>query len=512
MLNPLFKDYKGNEGTKTKQERECAPCPTLKLPQVKTHKENHGPGPPTLALISQTNTTPHQTSYCRTGMAANGHVRATEKVIAVNEDEELRRRGFNMGATLGEGSYAKVKCAFWIQINKRVAIKIINKKKAPKDFQTRFLPRELDVMKRVKHPNLIELYDILHLNGKVYLIMEMAGHGDLLEYIKLRGAIPEEKAKGMYIQLSHAISYLHQKDIVHRDLKCENILLDVKNQVKVSDFGFARRVIDDELSSTFCGSAAYAAPEILQGIPYVGKAYDIWSMGVILYIMVAGSMPYDDSNIKKMIRYQTERKVGFSKSRPMTPEVKYLIHHMLEAKVHARYSIDQVINNPWLDAVRPALPEITPMVPLHNELHNERPDATPMEVDQPSTPRDAGHHHHHHKTHSKCKHSSGSSRHRAESRAERDKQVSGGRASEMGGYSPAPRAPPTPHPSARPKCPAKDPTARCRTPAGTDCTPVPTAQVTSENERSSSPRVPPLSNMVAHQEPRDRVWRTDVQR
>ena len=99
------------------------------------------------------------------GMAL--HVRATEKVIAVNEDEELRRRGFNLGATLGEGSYAKVKVAFWHNIQKRVAIKIINRKKAPKDFQTKFLPRELELMKKLKHQHIIELYQVMTFNGKV---------------------------------------------------------------------------------------------------------------------------------------------------------------------------------------------------------------------------------------------------------------------------------------------------------------------------------------------------------
>jgi len=388
-------------------------------------------------------------------MAGTGHVRATEKVIAVNEDEELRRRGFNVGATLGEGSYAKVKCAFWNEINRRVAIKIINKKKAPKDFQTRFLPRELDIMKRVKHPNIIELFEILPLNGKVYLIMEMAGHGDLLEYIKLRGAIPEEKAKGMYMQLAFAISYLHHKDIVHRDLKCENVLLDVKNQIKVSDFGFARRMEGDELSSTFCGSAAYAAPEILQGIPYTGKCYDVWSLGVILYIMVGGSMPYDDSNIKKMIRYQTERKVGFSKSRALSNEVKYLIHHMLEAKVPSRFSIDQVIQSPWLDSVRPAI-EATLPDHVHEELKREQGaerEVTPMDIDKACEQNWL----------------------EAVKKREERKAARGGRES---------------------PCKMTWPPG-CRDENGNEICPSP------------NPDVKPLSNMVAYQEPRDRVWRTD---
>jgi len=277
------------------------------------------------------------------------NVRATEKVVSVNEDEELRQRGFTLGMNLGEGSYAKVKSAFWTQNHKRVAIKIINKKKAPKDFKTKFLPRELDIMKKLKHPHIIELYDIMQFNSKVYLVLEMAGHGDMLEYIKLRGAIPDEKAAIMYYQLAHAITYLHSLNIVHRDLKCENILLDAKNMVKVSDFGFSRNLAYGDLSSTFCGSAAYAAPEILQGIPYIGAAYDVWSMGVILYIMVCGSMPYDDTNVKKMIRNQIDKKVSFpQRQRKLNHLAKELIHLMLEAKVELRVSMNDVLGHQWL--------------------------------------------------------------------------------------------------------------------------------------------------------------------
>ncbi|KAK2191769.1 hypothetical protein NP493_46g07043 [Ridgeia piscesae] len=277
-------------------------------------------------------------------------LRATEKVNSVNDDEELRHRGYVVGPTLGEGSYAKVKSAFAAKLNKKVALKIINRRKAPKDFQQKFLPRELEIMQLIHHPNIIELYEVMQFNGKieVYIAMEIAGHGDLLEYIKLRGAIAEEKAKVLFYQLVSAIEYLHSISIIHRDLKCENILLDSENNVKVSDFGFARIMTEEDLSSTFCGSAAYAAPEILQGIPYKGAPYDVWSIGVILYIMVCGSMPYDDSNIKKMIRYQTERKVAFSRSKHVSQECKDLIHRMLEADIKKRIPITEIKHQTWI--------------------------------------------------------------------------------------------------------------------------------------------------------------------
>jgi len=267
---------------------------------------------------------------------------------AISDEDELKRRGYTLGSILGEGSYAKVKWATSEKYGRKVALKIISKKKAPVDFQQKFLPRELEVMKILDHPNIIRLFDIIFINDKIVMVMEMAGHGDLLEYVKLRGAIPDEKAKVMYAQLVSAVDYLHSLNIVHRDLKCENILLDIENNIKLSDFGFSRFQHPDQMSRTYCGSAAYAAPEVLQGIPYHGTAYDVWSLGVVLYIMVCGSMPYDDSDVKKMIRYQLERKVGFSKSKKISDDAKHLIHGILEANIELRFKISDIKQSAWL--------------------------------------------------------------------------------------------------------------------------------------------------------------------
>lgn len=277
--------------------------------------------------------------------------RLTEKVCAVKDEVELRKRGFEMGCILGEGSFAKVRSAVLRkgdQNGPKVALKIINMRKAPKNFLKRFLPRELSIITKINHPNIIACYDVFDYGYKKFIVMEMAGHGDLLEYVKLKGALDEEKSKGMFKQLTNAIEYLHNIDVVHRDLKCENLLLDVQNNIKVSDFGFSRKMSQKDFSETFCGSAAYAAPEILKGIPYNGKSYDIWSMGVILYIMLCGKMPFDDSNISKMIKCQTEKKVGFSRSRKLSLESKELIHNILESDLNLRASLKDIKNSNWL--------------------------------------------------------------------------------------------------------------------------------------------------------------------
>ena len=222
-----------------------------------------------------------------------------------SEEKELQKRGYVISSDLGEGTYSKVKSALWQRPNEKqpmkVALKIINKKTAPKDFLEKFLPRELDVLTKLNHKDIIRAYEIINLGTKVYISLEWAGHGDLLQYVRLKGCLKESECKKMFGELLNAIEYIHSLNIVHRDLKCENILLSKKNQVKLADFGFARILVPPQLSKTFCGSAAYAAPELLQGIPYVGTCADVWSLGVILYIMVCSAMPFRDNNIKTLL-------------------------------------------------------------------------------------------------------------------------------------------------------------------------------------------------------------------
>ncbi|XP_070281026.1 testis-specific serine/threonine-protein kinase 1-like [Myotis yumanensis] len=266
----------------------------------------------------------------------------------------LKRRGYILGINLGEGSYAKVKSAYSERLKFNVAVKIIDRKRAPTDFLEKFLPREIEILIMLNHRSIVKTYEIFETSeGKVYIIMELGVQGDLLDFIKSRGALREDDARKKFHQLSLAIKYCHDLDIVHRDLKCENLLLDKDFNIKLSDFGFSKRCQRDEsgllvLSKTFCGSAAYAAPEVLQGIPYHPKVYDIWSLGVILYIMVCGSMPYDDSNIKKMLRIQKEHRINFPRSKHLTNECKDLIYRMLQPDVNRRLHIDEILSHAWV--------------------------------------------------------------------------------------------------------------------------------------------------------------------
>ncbi|XP_043910862.1 testis-specific serine/threonine-protein kinase 2-like [Protopterus annectens] len=272
----------------------------------------------------------------------------------MNDSKVLRKHGFVIGISLGEGTYAKVKSAYSKRLKEDVAVKIIDKKKAPADFLEKFLPREMEILKIVNHEYIVKTYEVFeNPNGKIYVIMELAVHGNLLEYIQSRESLPEDVARKMFHQLTTAIKYCHDINIVHRDLKCENLLLDINYNIKVSDFGFSKQCAFDEegqivLCKTFCGSIAYAAPEVLQGIPYQPKLCDIWSMGIVLFIMVCGSMPYDDSNIKRMVRAQKAQRLDFPRSKCVTSVCKDLIFGILHPDMLTRLTLEEILVHPWM--------------------------------------------------------------------------------------------------------------------------------------------------------------------
>lgn len=216
----------------------------------------------------------------------------TRSVGEQNKQTVLEAHGYTIIRNLGHGSYATVKLAYSEKHKSNVAIKIISKRRAPNDYIMKFLPREIDVVKLLKHPNLVIFLQSIETNTRVYIIMEEASGGDLLDVIRKQKRIPEKQAGIWMRQLCDGIEYCHSRGVVHRDLKCENLLLDSRGNIKIIDFGFARSgmlPVDGRFkkSETFCGSYAYAAPEILMGIPYIPQLADIWSSGVILYVMVS---------------------------------------------------------------------------------------------------------------------------------------------------------------------------------------------------------------------------------
>ena len=260
----------------------------------------------------------------------------------------LHQHGYILGRTLGTGAYAKVKKA--IDLNnhgRRVAIKIVNKKKAPRDVVTKFLPREIRTLRMIVHDNVIRCYDVIDTDDALYIVMEIADGGDVLDYINKRTRLTESVARLLFHDLLCGVEYCHTMSIVHRDLKCENLLLSGKMILKISDFGFARE-LDGKNLETYCGSYAYAAPEVILGQPYVGEPADIWSMGVILYAMVVGRLPFKDNDVKTLL---SEISHHITLPSYLTEDIKDLIVRMLTYNPHERATIAQIKCHTWMSNV-----------------------------------------------------------------------------------------------------------------------------------------------------------------
>ncbi|XP_031364365.1 testis-specific serine/threonine-protein kinase 3-like isoform X1 [Apis laboriosa] len=263
----------------------------------------------------------------------------------------LESHGYTLGKTIGAGSYATVKIAKSDRHDCQVAVKIVSKFQAPGDYLKKFLPREIEVVKGLKHPNLIRFLQAIETTHRVYIIMEYAQCGSLLDIIRRDTFIDEFRSRRWFRQLLEAIDYCHGRGVVHRDIKCENLLMDQNFNIKLSDFGFARGQMKakngiNPLSETFCGSYAYASPEILKGVPYLPQLSDVWSMGVVLYAMVYGRLPFDDTNYSQLLK-QVQNKVVFPKEPNVSQACRSLISRILVPQ-RIRMNIDNIRNDTWL--------------------------------------------------------------------------------------------------------------------------------------------------------------------
>ncbi|NXK05818.1 TSSK6 kinase, partial [Herpetotheres cachinnans] len=259
--------------------------------------------------------------------------------------------GYSLGDTLGEGSFSKVKAATSNKYKGPLAIKVVDRQRAPPVFVHKFLPREVSILRKIRHPNIVHIFELIEVsNGKLYIVMEAAA-SDLLQLVQEVGRLPcVPKARDIFAQVVGAVRYLHDRNLVHRDLKCENVLLTADGRrAKLTDFGFSKEANSyPDLSTTFCGSAAYASPEVLMGIPYDTKKYDMWSLGVMLYVMVTGHMPFDHTHISRMSQQQ-KKGVRYPEGLPPLPEpCRALIAQLLQFNPASRPGVGQVAKNSWL--------------------------------------------------------------------------------------------------------------------------------------------------------------------
>ncbi|KAM3584466.1 hypothetical protein VKS41_003279 [Umbelopsis sp. WA50703] len=263
--------------------------------------------------------------------------------------------------TLGEGEFGKVKLGMHVETEQEVAIKLIRKESVDNSTRLSKVEREISVLRIVRHPYIVKLYDVLETEKYIGIILECASGGELFEYILARRYLKEHDACRLFAQLISGVHYLHQKHIVHRDLKLENLLLDRNRNVIITDFGFANQFSSakDDLMATSCGSPCYAAPELVvsEGL-YVGSAVDIWSCGVILYAMLCGYLPFDDDpanpdgdNINLLYKHILSTSLAFPDY--VGANAQDLLVKMLVPDPNKRCDIKTIMNHPWLKEYRP---------------------------------------------------------------------------------------------------------------------------------------------------------------
>uniref|UniRef100_A0A7M4EW99 non-specific serine/threonine protein kinase n=2 Tax=Crocodylus porosus TaxID=8502 RepID=A0A7M4EW99_CROPO len=256
----------------------------------------------------------------------------------------LRHR-YEFLQALGRGTYGKVKAARE-RSGRLVAIKSIRKDKIKDEQDLIHIRREIEIMSSLNHPHIIAIHEVFENNNKIVIVMEYASKGDLYDYISERQRLTEQEARHFFRQVVSAIYYCHKNGIVHRDLKLENILLDASGNIKIADFGLSNVYQQDKFLQTFCGSPLYASPEIVNGRPYKGPEVDSWSLGVLLYILVHGTMPFDGQDYKTLVKQITS---GDYREPTKLSDASGLIRWMLMVNPERRATIEDIASHWWVN-------------------------------------------------------------------------------------------------------------------------------------------------------------------
>ncbi|XP_058763726.1 CBL-interacting serine/threonine-protein kinase 1-like [Vicia villosa] len=274
-------------------------------------------------------------------------------MVIINQERKKECKGirlgkYELGKTLGEGNFGKVKLARNTDSEQFFAVKILEKNKIVDLNNTDQIKREISTLKLLKHPNVVRLYEVLASKTKIYMVLEYVNGGELFDKIASKGKLTEAHGRKMFQQLIDGVSCCHNKGVFHRDLKLENVLVDAKGNIKITDFNLSalpQHCGADGLLHTTCGSPNYVAPEILANRGYDGAKSDIWSCGVILYVILTGYLPFDDRNLA--VLYQKIFKGDVQIPLWLSPGAQNIIKRILDPNPETRITMSMIKEDEW---------------------------------------------------------------------------------------------------------------------------------------------------------------------
>lgn len=262
-------------------------------------------------------------------------------------------KSYMLARELGRGAFSIVKLGVNKQTGDNVAVKIVSTKKIQPD-ELASLHTEIGILQSLEHPNIIKLIEVFEEGSEFYIVTELVQGGELFDRIVSKSHYSEKEARDLIKKLLETLAYMHESNVVHRDLKPENLLLtkdDDDGDIKVADFGFAKKITDLEVQEIPCGTPGYVAPEILRGDQY-SKEVDIWSLGVICYVLLAGYPPFYDDDQRNLFKKIKEANYHFHADYwgSISAEVQDLIRKMLTLDQKLRWSARQLLSHPWITA------------------------------------------------------------------------------------------------------------------------------------------------------------------
>ncbi|XP_033220169.1 MAP/microtubule affinity-regulating kinase 4-like isoform X3 [Belonocnema kinseyi] len=283
--------------------------------------------------------------------------------------KQIRVGFYDIDGTIGKGNFAVVKLARHRIAKTEVAIKIIDKTQLdPTNLEKVY--REVEIMKQLEHPHIVKLYQVMETKNMIYMVCEYASRGEIFDYIARYGRMGEPRARSTFAQILSAVEYCHSTGVAHRDLKAENLLLDAQMNVKIADFGFSNRFTPGERLSTWCGSPPYAAPEVFRGKHYAGPEIDVWSLGVVLYVLVCGALPFDGSTLQSL----RDRVLSGRFRIPyfMSTDCESLIRKMLVLEPSKRYTIPQIKRHRWMAGAADGIYTAASTIPSSQQEPNDQ--------------------------------------------------------------------------------------------------------------------------------------------